>query len=73
MISEKRIYVRASEEQQVKKGMAFTIEPRPRAVNKTKIPMVSLHSICAIHENGEKELITGFDELFNLAGMEYMK
>ncbi|MFA6106159.1 MAG: M24 family metallopeptidase [Patescibacteria group bacterium] len=73
MISEKRIFVRASEVQTVKNGMAFTIEPRPRVVNNTKIPMVSFHSICAIGENGEKELITNFNELFQLAGMGYMK
>lgn len=73
MISEKRIFARASEDQVVENGMAFTIEPRPRVVNNPKIPMVSFHSICVIHENGEKELITNFDDLFDLAGMGYMK
>jgi len=73
MISGKRIFVRASEEQIAKNSMAFTIEPRPRVVNNPKIPMVSFHSICAIHENGVKELITNFDKLFNLVGMQYMR
>jgi len=73
MISEKRIFVRASENQEVKKGMAFTIEPRPQVINNPKIPMVLFHSICVIYENGEKELITNFDNLFNLVGMDYMK
>lgn len=72
MVSEKRIFVRASENQILKKGMAFTIEPRMKAVNNPKIPMVSFHSICAISENGEKELLTNFDKLFKLAGMKYM-
>ncbi len=73
MISEKRIFVRASENQVVKNGMAFTIEPRPRVVNNPKIPMVSFHSICAINENGGKELITNFDKIFDLVGMQYMR
>ncbi|MFA6080436.1 MAG: M24 family metallopeptidase [Candidatus Gracilibacteria bacterium] len=73
MISEKRIYIRASEDQIVKNGMAFTIEPRPRVMNNSNIPMVSFHSICAIHKNGTKELITNFDTIFNLIGMKYIK
>ncbi|MFA6393535.1 MAG: hypothetical protein WCW25_01530 [Patescibacteria group bacterium] len=73
MISEKRIFVRAGEEQIVKKGMAFTIEPRPKVIGNPKIPMVSLHSICAFRENGKKELLTNFNQLFDLAGMSYMK
>jgi len=73
MISEKRIFVRSSEDQIVKNGMAFTIEPRPRAVNNPKIPMVSFHSICAIHEKGEKELITNFDKIFDLVRMKYIR
>ena len=72
MISEKRIFVRASENQVVKKGMAFTIEPRPKPINNSQIPMMSFHSICAIHENGDKELITNFDSIFDLVGMDYM-
>lgn len=72
MISEKRIFVRASEEKTVKTSMAFTIEPRIKVINNPKIPMVSFHTICAIDESGKKELITGFDKIFDLVGMGYM-
>lgn len=73
MISQKRQFVRNSNSKVITAGMAFTIEPRPRVANNPNIPMVSFHTICAIHENGTKELLTNFDKLFCLCGMGYMK
>lgn len=73
IISKKRQFVRNSNDLVITKGMAFTIEPRPRVADNPDIPMVSFHSICAIHENGAKELLTNFEELFALCGMKYMK
>lgn len=73
MISEKRIFVQTPEDQVLKNGMAFTIEPRPKVIDDPEIPMVSFHSICAIHKNGKKELITNFDKIFDLVGMKYMR
>ena len=49
-------------------GSAFTIEPRPTA----GAVMTSFHTIALVHADGQKELITGFDHLFELAGMRYM-
>jgi hypothetical protein len=72
IISEKRIFIRASEDMVIRPGMAFTIEPRPRAINNPKIPMVSFHTICAIREDGRKELFTNFTDLFDFAGMSYL-
>jgi hypothetical protein len=73
MISQKRQFVRNSNNQVVTAGMAFTIEPRPRVADNPSIPMVSFHCICAIHEDGTKELLTNFEELFRLCGMDYME
>lgn len=73
MISKKRVFLNAIEKLRIRKGMAFTIEPRPEVPNDPTIPMVLFHTIALFKENGEKELLTDFDELFALAGMHYMK
>lgn len=72
VISKKRIFVNEIESLTVKPGMAFTIEPRPKIVNNPNIPMVWFHTIVIINKEGKKELVTGFDELFKLTGMDYM-
>ena len=73
MISRKRLFIRESTDDVIQPGMAFTIEPRPQVVNTPNIPMVSFHVICVIYEDGEKELLTNFDPIFDLVGMEYMQ
>jgi hypothetical protein len=72
LISKKRIFVRVNENHLVKPGVAFTIEPRPRVIDDPQIPMASYHSIFFEHEDGEKELFTGFEDIFKVTGMEYM-
>lgn len=52
--------------------MGLTIEPRPRIGNAPNVPMVSFHTICLANENGEMELLENFEEIFKLAGMDYM-
>lgn len=69
MISKKRIFGRESEKLTIRNGMAFTIEPRPRPLHDPTVPMVYFHTICTISENGEKELLTNFDELFQISDM----
>lgn len=72
LISNKRIFLNETQQTILKKGMAITIEPRPRSLVDPIIPMVSFHTIGLFHENGEKELLTNFDEIFKLANMTYM-
>ncbi|HVF69484.1 MAG TPA: hypothetical protein VNA13_02865 [Xanthomonadales bacterium] len=73
MIAKKRYYINNVESLVIKPGTAFTIEPRPRLISKPHLPAaINYHTIAFFKENGEKELLTGFNELFKLLGMEYM-
>ena len=73
IISRKRINVKKNEPFIIEKGSAVTIEPRPKIINKPYLPTaLSYHTIALFKENGSKELLTDFDELFTLAGMSYM-
>lgn len=71
-IGEKRLFFNAKEEIKIIENMAFTIEPRLKNNNSNDLPTVFFHTICLIRENGTKELLTGFDDIFRLAGMDYM-
>lgn len=71
-ISSRRIFLNESEQTTLTKGMAITIEPRPRNKNDPTIPMVSFHTTGLFHENGSKEWLTNFDEIFKLVRMKYM-
>lgn len=64
MISKKRKFVNLKEDMEIRPGMAFTIEPRPVALDNPKLPMTSFHTICLIKENGEKELLMEFEKVF---------
>lgn len=73
MISQNRIFVSSKENFKIKPRIAFTIEPRPSIDNKPNIPTaLSFHTIALFYDDNKKELITGFDEIFKLAGMDYM-
>ncbi|NTU73115.1 hypothetical protein HGB07_03000, partial [Candidatus Roizmanbacteria bacterium] len=71
-ISKKRKFLNEIEEFEVRPGMAFTIEPRISSIENPHVPTAGLHTIALFYENGTKEHLTGFDELFKIAGMEYM-
>jgi hypothetical protein len=71
MISRKRLFVSMAEEATIKPGMAFTVEPRPQSIDRPDIPMVAYHTILAFEPN-HKHFLTDFDELFVIAGMDYM-
>lgn len=72
MISKKRKFENMQETLQIKPGMAFTIEPRPQVLNDQSIPMVFFHTIALFHEDGSKEHLTQFDEIFKLTNMDYL-
>lgn len=72
MISKKRVFLNSVEKFKVRKGMAFTIEPRPYILNNKSIPAVLFHMIVLIWPDGRKELLTNFHEIFKLAHMYYM-
>lgn len=72
LISKKRKFINPIETFRVKPEMALTLEPRLTVKGNNQIPMSSYHTILLFKANGEKELLTGFDEVFKLAGMDYM-
>ena len=71
-ISKKRKFLNLVEQTKVQPGMAFTIEPRLLDKKDRKLPMAYFHTIVLIKENGQKELLTGFNDIFRLTGMNYM-
>lgn len=72
IISKKRIFLNQVENTVIKPGMAFTIEPRLTDKHDNNLPMVYFHTIVLIKQNGEKELLTNFEEIFKLTKMDYM-
>ena len=73
LISKKRVFVNISKQWIIIPKVAFTIEPRPKKIDDRSLPTaLSYHTIGIIKENGKKELITDFDSIFKLAGMNYM-
>lgn len=71
-ISSRRIFLNNTEQTVLTEGMGITIEPRPQSTIDNEIPMVSFHTIGLFYKNGEKELLTNFDEIFKLANMNYL-
>ncbi|MBI2074779.1 MAG: M24 family metallopeptidase [Candidatus Levybacteria bacterium] len=72
LISHKRVFVNKQESFTIKPDMAVTIEPRATAINQPNLPLVMFHTITLFKENGEKELLTNFDEILKLCGMGYL-
>ncbi|HLC87575.1 MAG TPA: M24 family metallopeptidase [Patescibacteria group bacterium] len=72
LISKERIFINESENTVIKPGMALTIEPRPQSKVDPSLPMISFHTTALFYEDREKELITNFEEIFKLAGMDYL-
>jgi hypothetical protein len=73
MISKKRIFVNEKETFTVKPGCAFTIEPRPYSGDNPAVAVpLSFHTTVLYGLNGDKKLLTNFDEIFTLAGMDYI-
>lgn len=72
MIAKKRKFVNRSENLKITGSIAFTIEPRPYTKNDLEIPNVWIHTIALFKQNGEKELLTDFEEIFRLVKMDYM-
>jgi Metallopeptidase family M24 len=71
MIAGKRFFMSTAENHRITANEAFTIEPRPLVKGRPELPMINLHTIVII-KNGRKRQVTGFDKLFDLAGMDYM-
>jgi hypothetical protein len=72
LLSKRRKFLNDIETFQIKRGLALTLEPRPQSTTDISIPMVYFHTIAIFHEDGRKELLTGFDEIFKLTRMNYM-
>ena len=71
MISKRRIFFSPKEKSVIKKGLAFSIESRLKKVGDPNFPVVWFHSVAIFQKSGKKELLTNFDKLFKLAGMNY--
>jgi hypothetical protein len=71
LISKRRMYLSTAETTPISPNIIHTIEPRPMVSDRPDLPMISLHTI-VVWRNGKKQLITNFDKLFQLAGMDYM-
>lgn len=72
LINSKRRFLNFQEKLKIKPGMAFTVEQRLTKTNNKNVPMSSFHTIAVFHSDGKKELLTNFDEVFKLVGMNYM-
>jgi len=72
IISRKRKFLNSFETTIIKPGLAFTIEPRAIKNNEPQIPILYFHTIAMFNEDGKKELLTGFDKIFKLVGMDYL-
>ncbi len=72
LISGKRKYIDPTESLAIKPNMAFTLEPRLTIRNRqAEIPMSSFHGIVTIDGQGNIELLTNFQDTFELI-MPYM-
>jgi len=72
LISKRRIFVNRVEKASYQPDMATTLEPRLTNSSNPDIPMASFHTVVTIHEDGSKELLTQFDDIFKTVGMNYM-
>jgi hypothetical protein len=72
IIRNKRIYVNAKEQTKLQPGTMVTIEPRFTVKDNPNIPMASYHTTLHIGKNGKIRLLTEFQSLFTLFGMDYM-
>jgi hypothetical protein len=72
MINSKRKFLNFQEKLQIQPGMAFTVEQRLTKLSNKNIPMSSFHTIAIVNPNGTKKLLTNFDEIFKVVGMDYM-
>jgi hypothetical protein len=71
-ISRSRIFINDQENTVYEPGMAITLEPRLIDLDDKNLPMASYHTIVCLHQDGTKELMTCFDDLFKFLAMEYM-
>lgn len=72
VISQARIFINQSEDTKVTENCAFTVEPRFTSSSNSAVPMCSFHTIVQFID-GKKEVLTNFDGIFNLLGMEWIK
>jgi hypothetical protein len=71
-LSRKRVFISPIEDAVFSAGMAVTLEPRLTSLHDAGLPMISFHTVVVFWEDGSKELLTNFDEIFRVAGMGYM-
>ena len=72
IIRRKRLYVNGYEKTKLAPGTSITIEPRLNSIPDPNLPQASFHTTLQVGKNGKVRLLTDFDELFKLFGMDYM-
>lgn len=72
LISNKRRFLSRSERLKIVPGMGFTLEPALKNIADDTIPMTMFHQAAFFKKDGKKELLTNFDKIFKLCGMDYM-
>jgi len=72
MISKKRKFVSPKETLTCQPDMAMTLEPRLVSSDDPEMPLTSFHTIVTFDKSGKKRLLTNFDDIFGLVGMNYM-
>ncbi len=71
-ISQKRRFLNKSEKLVFTPGMGVTVEPRPASPGNLDIPTALFHTMVIFNKDGQKEILTGVEEIFRIAGMDYM-
>ncbi len=72
VISQARTFINQSADYQITENCAFTVEPRFTSSSNPTLPMCSFHTIVQFID-GNKVVLTNFDGIFNLLGMDWIK
>lgn len=67
-----RVHFIDTENFEIPKTYAFTVESRLEDMNDTNMPSASWHFIVCF-DNGRKTILDNFEEIFKVIGMDYMK
>ncbi len=71
-IRTKRVHLIDTENFEIPKTCAFTVESRLEDLNNPNMPSASWHFIVCF-DSGEKTILSNFDKIFSTVGMDYMQ
>jgi len=70
-IEKKRIFIKETQNFRIPETCAFTIESRLEDAQKPQLPSIHFHFIVCF-DKGKKTILNNFEEIFKVAGMDYM-